>query len=90
MLHVTSAGNDGETGGSARTNGLFSASGVRDDIIDTLTEGRVGPLTNTLVVENVDEKSDLSELTCLASTSNADGNIAAPGIDITRLGRTDR
>jgi len=87
MLHVTSAGNDGETGGSARTNGLFSASGVRDDIIDSLTEGRVGPLTNTLVVENVDEKSDLSELTCLASTSNTDGNIAAPGIDIYSLGK---
>ena len=87
VLHATSAGNDAS---SARFNGLWAAAALRDDIRDDLTGGRVGPLSNTLAVENVGERSDASELACLFPNSNFAGNIAAPGQDIYSLDRDGR
>ena len=87
VLHTTSAGNDAA---SARFNGLWAAAALRDDILDELTGGRVGPLTNTLAVEAVMERSDSSGLACLFPTSNLDGTIAAPGDQIYSLDRDGR
>ena len=87
VLHATSAGNDAIT---ARFNGLWAAAALRSDIVDELSGGQVGPLTNTLAVENVQEQSDASALACLFPTSNFGGNIAAPGEDIYSLDRDGR
>ena len=84
VVHVTSAGNDAL---SATGNGLWAASALRSDIFDYETGGVVGPLTNTLAVENVVEGEDEASLGCLFPTSNVDGTVAAPGDKVYSLGR---
>jgi hypothetical protein len=81
VFHATAAGNDGLAGGTAGAASSWSAAATRPDLQDD-TGAHVAPLTNTVAVENAEEASNSSALTCLNQQSNSGGSVAAPGTDV--------
>ena len=79
MLHAASAGKPPV---SAATNSPWMSAALRADLTD-VTDVPVGPLPNTLAVENlVDTGPPAFAPGCLAASSNRGGNIAAVGTDV--------